>query len=117
MVSFSLIYLLALIGTIQERHDLRAGAGLIGAEHRVGQTVRHALVNGPLDRVGKVSIRRDISKAGRDRGLDEARLDADLAAVAGMEKDQDTRAQGCAGSGKRIGFVICQATRTKRICL
>lgn len=71
-------YLLALIGSVQEHHDLRTRAGLVGAKHRVGQAVRYALVNRPLHRVGEVSVRGNIDKTGRGC-LGEACLNADLA--------------------------------------
>ena len=43
--------LLALIGAIQERHDLRARAVRVGAERRVGSTVRHVIRNRPVNRI------------------------------------------------------------------
>ena len=52
----SICFLLALIGAIQERHDLRARAVRVGAERRVGSTVRHVIRNRPVNRLSLIHI-------------------------------------------------------------
>ena len=65
-------------GAPQEGDDLRTGAGLVGAKHRVRQAVGDPLIDCPLHCIGKVSVRGNINKAGGSR-LDELRLDTNLA--------------------------------------
>ena len=55
--------LLALIGTIQERHDLCTGAGRVGAERRGRSTVRHVIRNRPVNRISVERVGLHVSEA------------------------------------------------------
>lgn len=55
--------LLALIGTIQERHDLCTGAGRVGAERRGRSTVRHVIRNRPVNRISVERVGLHIREA------------------------------------------------------
>jgi hypothetical protein len=55
--------LLALIGAIQERHDLAAGAGRIRGKRRLSHAVRDSILNGPSNSLRIVSARRNIREA------------------------------------------------------
>ena len=66
--------LLALIGAIQERHDLRARAVRVGAERRVGSTVRHVIRNRPVNRISVERVGLHIGEVrAAARGALEAR--------------------------------------------
>ena len=54
--------LLALIGSVEERHDLRTRAGLVGAERRRAQAIGDAVFNGPLHRVIVVGRGRNVGE-------------------------------------------------------
>ena len=88
--------LLALIGAIQERHDLRAGAVRVGAERRVGSTVRHVACDRPVDRVGIERIGRNVGEVrAAARGALEGAVQEryTLAARAGLVGAKRCRAQ------------------------
>ena len=53
---------LALIGSVEERHDLRARAVRVGAERRVGGTVRHVIRNRPANRISVERVRRNVGE-------------------------------------------------------
>ena len=102
----------AACGTPQESNDLRARAGLIGTKHRVGQAVSHALVDRPLHRVGEVSVRGNVSKAGRS-SLNEFRLDADLA----VRHDEAVLAVAEVLELERIAILVEHLDRAELIAL
>ena len=89
--------LLALIGSVEERHDLRARAVRVGAERRVGSTVRDAVLNGPGNSLSVVGARRNIREAAhclRLRGAGRAPQERhDLRARAGLVGAERRRAQ------------------------
>ena len=89
--------LLALIGSVEERHDLRARAVRVGAERRVGSTVRDAVPNGPGHGLGVVSARGNIREAAhclRLRGAGHAPQERhDLRTRAGLVGAKRRRAQ------------------------
>ena len=99
-------------GAPQEGDDLRTGAGLVGAKHRVGQAVRHVLIDCPLHCVGEVSVRGNISKAGSS-SLNELRLDADLA----IRHDKAVLAVAEVGERKQIAARILDGEAAELIAL
>ena len=86
----SICFLLALIGAIQECHDLRARAVRVGAERRVGSTVRHVIRNRPVNRIS-------VERVGLHVG--EARAALDLLAERAVEE----RHALAAGAGRIRG--------------
>jgi hypothetical protein len=93
--------LLALIGSVEERHDLRARAVRVGAERRVGSTVRHVACDRPVDRVG-------IERIGRNVG--EVRAAA-RGALEGAVQERYTLAAGAGlvGRKRRLGHTVRDA--------
>ena len=94
-------FLLALIGAIQERHDLRARAVRVGAERRVGSTVRHVIRNRPVNRI---SVERVGLHVGEVR----------TAARGALEHTVQERHALAAGAGRvgrkgRLGHAVCDA--------
>ena len=64
------IRLLALIATIEERHDLGSRAVVAGAEQSAADAAGDAVLGGPCHRVGVIGIGRHITElsAAADRG-------------------------------------------------
>lgn len=59
----SICFLLALIGSVEERHDLCTGAVRIRAERRGRSTVRHVVRYRPVDGVSVERVRGNIREA------------------------------------------------------
>ena len=67
------IRLLALIVTIEERHDLSAGAVVAGAELTAADAAGDAVLGGPCHRVGVIGIGRHITELSAAADLGAAR--------------------------------------------
>lgn len=63
----------------EERHDLCAGAGLIGSEQVIANTARNALSRRPLDSFIVVSVHGNICEELLRSFFHEAALDRDFA--------------------------------------
>ena len=52
----------SVLGTIEERNDLSAGAAIVGAERVGGRTVGHAALHCPCHSIGTESVSRHIGE-------------------------------------------------------
>ncbi len=120
----SICFLLALIGAIQERHDLRARAVRVGAERRVGSTVRHVIRNRPANRI---SVERVGLHVGEVRAAARGALEGTvqerhaLAARAGRigrecRLGHAVRDAVLNGPGNRLGIVSARGNIREAAC-
>ena len=93
--------LLALIGAIQERHDLRARAIRVGAERRGRSTVRHVIRNRPVNRIS-------VERVGLHIGEVSAALDL-LAEGAVQERHALAARAGGVGRKRHLGHAVRDA--------
>ena len=94
-------FLLALIRSVEKRHDLRARAVRVGAERRVGGTVRHVACDRPVDRVGVERVGLHVGE------VRTAARDALEGAV--QERHALTARAGGVGSEGRLGHAVRDA--------